>query len=135
MSDARSFTIRTKKFITNPLLGRRQFVRLRNAPGTCLPCGPARPPSRLTGPDPLRRARSRPAIFAAHLAATQVVEVLHPGVAGVSKKELKEKLAVLYKVRRPPRGSQRGRTHAPRERLTRAFAAPAASRRVPRAGR
>lgn len=66
---------------------------------------------------------------------TQVVEVLHPGVAGVSKKELKEKLAGLYKVRRPPRGSQRGRTHAPGERLTRAFAAPAPSRRVPRAGR
>merc|ERR1712100_386795 len=45
-------TIRTKKFITNRLLQRKQFV----------------------------------------------VEVIHPGLAGVSKKDLQEKLAKMYKV-------------------------------------
>ncbi|KAA8914440.1 hypothetical protein TRICI_002883 [Trichomonascus ciferrii] len=49
MSDA--VTIRTRKFIRNPLLGRRQFV----------------------------------------------VDVLHPGRANVSKDELREKLATIYK--------------------------------------
>ena len=29
----------------------------------------------------------------------QVVEVIHPGLAGVSKKDLQEKLAKMYKVR------------------------------------
>jgi len=28
----------------------------------------------------------------------QVIEVIHPGLAGVSKKDLKEKLASMYKV-------------------------------------
>ena len=42
----------------------------------------------------LTRARARPCRFA------QVVEVIHPGLAGVSKKDLKEKLATMYKVRR-----------------------------------
>merc|ERR1712087_443130 len=51
MSDS-SVTIRTKKFITNRLLQRKQFV----------------------------------------------VEVVHPGLAGVSKSDLKEKLAKMYKV-------------------------------------
>merc|ERR1711920_843311 len=51
MSDA-SVTIRTKKFITNRLLQRKQFV----------------------------------------------CEVIHPGLAGVSKADLKEKLAKMYKV-------------------------------------
>jgi len=45
-------TVRTKKFITNRLLQRKQFV----------------------------------------------VEVIHPGLAGVSKADLKEKLAKMYKV-------------------------------------
>jgi len=45
-------TVRTKKFITNRLLQRKQFV----------------------------------------------VEVIHPGLAGVSKTDLKEKLAKMYKV-------------------------------------
>lgn len=45
-----SVTIRTRKFIRNPLLGRRQFV----------------------------------------------IDVLHPGLAGVSKDDLREKLAGLY---------------------------------------
>jgi hypothetical protein len=31
-----------------------------------------------------------------------VVEVIHPGLAGVSKKDLKEKLATMYKVRATP---------------------------------
>jgi len=30
-----------------------------------------------------------------------VVEVIHPGLAGVSKKDLKEKLATMYKVADP----------------------------------
>jgi len=45
-------TVRTKKFITNRLLQRKQFV----------------------------------------------VEVIHPGLAGVSKSDLKEKIAKMYKV-------------------------------------
>ncbi|KAJ3186161.1 ribosomal 40S subunit protein S24B [Gaertneriomyces sp. JEL0708] len=49
---ADSVTIRTRKFLTNPLLQRRQMV----------------------------------------------VDVLHPGRANVSKKELREKLAHLYKT-------------------------------------
>ena len=48
-------TVRTKKFITNRLLQRRQFL----------------------------------------------VEVIHPGLAGVSKKDLKEKLAKMYTVADP----------------------------------
>jgi len=54
MSDS-SVTIRTKKFITNRLLQRRQFV----------------------------------------------IEVIHPGLAGVSKKDLKDKLSTMYKVADP----------------------------------
>ena len=49
-------TVRTKKFVTNRLLQRKQFV----------------------------------------------CEVIHPGLAGVSKNDLKEKLAKMYKVRRTP---------------------------------
>lgn len=54
MSDS-TVTVRTKKFITNRLLQRRQFV----------------------------------------------VEVIHPGLAGVSKSDLKAKLATMYKVADP----------------------------------
>merc|ERR1711908_24668 len=54
MSDA-AVTIRTKKFITNRLLARKQFV----------------------------------------------CEVIHPGLAGVSKNDLKEKLTKMYKVADP----------------------------------
>ena len=54
-------TVRTKKFITNPLLQRKQFC----------------------------------------------VEVIHPGLAGVSKADLKEKLAKMYKVRRATRSIRR----------------------------
>jgi len=54
MSDS-TVTVRTKKFITNRLLQRRQFV----------------------------------------------VEVIHPGLAGVSKSDLKEKLTSMYKVPDP----------------------------------
>ena len=53
MSDA--VTVRTKKFITNRLLQRRQFL----------------------------------------------VEVIHPGLAGVSTADLKEKLAKMYTVSDP----------------------------------
>ena len=53
MSDA--VTVKTKKFITNRLLQRRQFL----------------------------------------------IEVVHPGLAGVSKNDLKEKLAKMYKVADP----------------------------------
>jgi ribosomal protein S24E len=28
----------------------------------------------------------------------QVIEVIHPGLAGVSKKDLKDKLSTMYKV-------------------------------------
>ena len=54
MADS-AVTVRTKKFITNRLLQRKQFV----------------------------------------------VEVIHPGLAGVSKKDLQEKLAKMYKVADP----------------------------------
>jgi small subunit ribosomal protein S24e len=54
MSDS-TVTVRTKKFITNRLLQRKQFV----------------------------------------------VEVIHPGLAGVSKSDLKEKLTSMYKVTDP----------------------------------
>jgi ribosomal protein S24E len=54
-------TIRTKKFVTNRLLQRKQFV----------------------------------------------CEVIHPGLAGVSKNDLKEKLSKMYKVR-PARSPQAG---------------------------
>lgn len=52
MADS-AVTIRTKKFVTNRLLQRKQFV----------------------------------------------CEVIHPGLAGVSKNDLKEKLSKMYKVR------------------------------------
>jgi len=55
MADS-AVTIRTKKFVTNRLLQRKQFV----------------------------------------------CEVIHPGLAGVSKNDLKEKLAKMYKVRLRP---------------------------------
>ena len=61
-------TVRTKKFITNPLLQRKQFC----------------------------------------------VEVIHPGLAGVSKADLKEKLAKMYKVRRATRSIRRLPARAPR---------------------
>jgi hypothetical protein len=84
MADA-AVTIRTKKFITNRLLARKQFV----------------------------------------------CEVLHPGLASVSKAQLKEKLAVMYKVqphdrRRPPPPTPyttpHTRTSHPRAHCTRARA-------------
>ena len=140
MSDS-SVTVRTKKFITNRLLSRRQFVsnpqrpnassalyaqmpaqpsdtlhslRLASLPLQCVCCvccvcsAPGGWLRHLSLPDAptvlvigwngsmLTRARSRarPCRFA------QVVEVIHPGLAGVSKKDLKEKLATMYKVRR-----------------------------------
>ena len=55
MADAGAVTVKTKKFITNRLLQRKQFL----------------------------------------------VEVVHPGLAGVSKNDLKEKLAKMYKVQDP----------------------------------
>merc|ERR1712146_633465 len=55
MADSAAVTVRTKKFITNRLLQRKQFV----------------------------------------------VEVIHPGLAGVSKKDLQEKLCKMYKVQDP----------------------------------
>jgi len=56
MADAaKTVIVRTRKFMTNPLLQRKQFI----------------------------------------------VDVLHPGRAGVSKKELKEKLSKMYKVDDP----------------------------------
>jgi hypothetical protein len=39
----------------------------------------------------------------------QVVEVLHPGVAGISKTEMRDKLAKLYKVR-PSAAAPRARS-------------------------
>ena len=142
MSDS-SVTVRTKKFITNRLLSRRQFVsnpqrpnassalcaqmpaqpsdtlhslRLASLPLQCVCCvccvcsAPGGWLRHLSLPDAptvlvigwngsmLTRARSRarPCRFA------QVVEVIHPGLAGVSKKDLKEKLATMYKVRATP---------------------------------
>lgn len=49
-------------------------------------------------------ARSRGRVWAltvrgARVACGQVVDVLHPGVAGIPKSEMREKLAKLYKVR------------------------------------
>ena len=55
MADAGAVTVKTKKFITNRLLQRKQFL----------------------------------------------IEVVHPGLAGVSKADLKEKLAKMYKVTDP----------------------------------
>merc|ERR1711990_1118629 len=55
MGESGAVTVRTKKFVTNRLLQRKQFV----------------------------------------------CEVIHPGLAGVSKNDLKEKLAKMYKVADP----------------------------------
>merc|ERR1711990_1218916 len=55
MGESGAVTVRTKKFVTNRLLQRKQFV----------------------------------------------CEVIHPGLAGVSKTDLKEKIAKLYKVADP----------------------------------
>eukprot|EP00008_Paramoeba_atlantica_P009249 CAMPEP_0201484514 /NCGR_PEP_ID=MMETSP0151_2-20130828/8691_1 /ASSEMBLY_ACC=CAM_ASM_000257 /TAXON_ID=200890 /ORGANISM="Paramoeba atlantica, Strain 621/1 / CCAP 1560/9" /LENGTH=131 /DNA_ID=CAMNT_0047868221 /DNA_START=66 /DNA_END=461 /DNA_ORIENTATION=- len=52
---AQSITVRTKKFMSNPLLQRKQFV----------------------------------------------IQVVHPGRSGVSKSELKAKLAQMYKIDNP----------------------------------
>lgn len=65
-------TIRTRKFMTNRLLHRRQFVSV-----VCYsPC-----PSRLIG-------------------LLQVVDVIHPNRATVSKLEIREKLAKAYKTQK-----------------------------------
>ena len=55
MGDAGTVSVKTKKFITNRLLQRKQFL----------------------------------------------VEVVHPGLAGVSKADLKDKIAKMYKVSDP----------------------------------
>jgi hypothetical protein len=40
--------------------------------------------------------------------ASQVIEVIHPGLAGVSKSDLKEKLAKMYQVGAPARRHHAG---------------------------
>ena len=61
------FTVRTRKFMTNPLLYRKQFVSIILS----LKC---------------------------HL-VSQVVDVLHPGGAGIPKTQLADKLSTMYKVK------------------------------------
>lgn len=66
-------TIRTRKFMTNRLLARKQMVIVK------CPC---------TVTDGETN----------HVLHVQVVDVLHPGRASVPKKEVAEKLAKMYKV-------------------------------------
>ncbi|WZZ01370.1 hypothetical protein YC2023_073698 [Brassica napus] len=69
----KAVTIRTRKFMTNRLLSRKQFVSF--------------PPSSLSLYEMMMK--------------TIVIDVLHPGRANVSKAELKEKLARMYEVKDP----------------------------------
>ena len=106
MSDS-SVTVRTKKFITNRLLQRRQFVSQRQT----LRSRGCRAPRRAHREAPLFwKCQSACCQQSAWLvqsadvlrsASPQVVEVIHPGLAGVSKSDLKEKVAKMYTVRNP----------------------------------
>ncbi|TQS33739.1 hypothetical protein Golomagni_05905 [Golovinomyces magnicellulatus] len=103
-------TLRTRKFIRNPLLGRKQFVVLGigqciisnsnlsvvflDAHGTqstpaCLNFGK---PSRIV-PDETQPPRHA-------LLTLDSSDVLHPGRANISKDELREKLAGMYKAQK-----------------------------------
>ena len=86
-----SVTVRTRKLSRNALLSRRQMVRCKRWYFSSLrrPCRAALP---LTRASPVR--------VSALLSPRQVVDVLHPGRKPVSKKELKEALSKLHKVRR-----------------------------------
>ena len=92
----KSCTVRTRKFMTNRLLSRKQFV----SPAAYCPCAarPRRARRRLAARRlalPLTRAHPPPSFFL----LLQVVDVLHPGRANVSKVELKEKLSKMYDVK------------------------------------
>ncbi len=95
MSDS-AVTLRTKKFITNRLLQRKQFVRRRPPDGARQPCGLGRFGAGIDPPSLHSTSRAR-------CACLQVCEVIHPGLASVSKSDIKDKLAKLYKARAPPR--------------------------------
>ncbi|KAL0718067.1 hypothetical protein Bca4012_067389 [Brassica carinata] len=71
----KAVTIRTRKFMTNRLLSRKQFVSL----------------------SPLHYISS----VSMTRQCIDVIDVLHPGRANVSKAELKEKLARMYEVKDP----------------------------------
>ena len=92
MSDG-AVTVRTKKFITNRLLQRKQFVR-----SSARPLNPPRPaaPAFLFSASSSAHAALCLSLCSA---CSQLVEVIHPGLAGVSKSDLKEKLATNLKVR------------------------------------
>ena len=93
MSDS-AVTLRTKKFITNRLLQRKQFVRCRPPDGARQPCSLGRFGAGIDPPSLHSTSRTR-------CACLQVCEVIHPGLASVSKSDIKDKLAKLYKVRAP----------------------------------
>ena len=89
----KSCTVRTRKFMTNRLLSRRQFVSSccllhldADLGALPIPCSPYKAPC-LTPPSPALAPRP------------QVTDVLHPGRANVSKEELREKLAKMYDVK------------------------------------
>ena len=88
-------TVRTKKFITNRLLQRRQFVSARPPPPARLHCPPQA--QRLSEPR-YTRYTATDGDLSVRLSRVQLVEVIHPGLAGVAKTTLKDKLATMYKV-------------------------------------
>ena len=91
-------TVRTKKFITNRLLQRRQFVSARPPPPARLHCPPQA--QRLSEPR-YTRYTATDGDLSVRLSRVQLVEVIHPGLAGVAKTTLKDKLATMYKVTAP----------------------------------
>ncbi|KAL8713186.1 MAG: hypothetical protein Q9220_002707 [cf. Caloplaca sp. 1 TL-2023] len=76
-------TLRTRKFIRNPLLGRKQmvvYVKEKNPPSTTFTLSSPKPRSQLT-----------------KVPLSTHSDVLHPSRPNVKKDELRSKLAELYK--------------------------------------
>ena len=74
-NDKQPVQIRTRKFIRNPLLSRRQFVRQHFI---------------------TRYQLSFPNL---NVNFHQIIDVIHPGRANVSKKELQEKVGAVMRYR------------------------------------
>ncbi|RVX20970.1 40S ribosomal protein S24-2 [Vitis vinifera] len=75
----RAVTIRTRKFMTNRLLSRKQFVTALRKNGTSAQLGLAQ----------------------YFVYRCWIIDVLHPGRPNVAKAELKDKLAGMYEVKDP----------------------------------
>ncbi|GJC98832.1 40S ribosomal protein S24 [Colletotrichum higginsianum] len=88
-------TLRTRKFIRNPLLGRKQMVVKESAHEENIERGGAGKDGIIT---PTHRITTHQPYSTAANGRERRADILHPGRANISKDELREKLGSLYKA-------------------------------------